>query len=301
MSLMTGRDQATALGPLGVWSMQLRGADRSEVQEAAAELDGLGLRTLWIPGLDGKGVFDDADHLLRAAPNSTVALGVLGIWGRPAGEVAREVAQLDRRHGPRTVVGLGISDPGSARSHGQRFGNPVDSMSGYLDALDAASTPLPASRRLLGALGPRMVSLGAARTTGIHPFLVTPRYTANQRTAIGTDPLIAPHQAVVLDTDADRARATARTGVGMFVGLPAYQANLRRLGFDDADLVPGGSDRLIDATVAWGGIDDIQARLREHLDAGADHVAVHVLGSGDLPLATWRELATLLPSLSTSA
>lgn len=295
---MTGRELARALGPLGVWSMQLRGADRPEVQAAAAELDGLGLRALWIPGLDGKGVFDDADHLLQAGPNSSVVLGVLGIWGQSAGEVAREVTRLDDAHGPRTVVGLGVSDPGSARSNGHQFGKPIDAMNRYLDALDAAPAVLPAGRRLLGALGPRMAALGAARTAGIHPFLVTPQYTANQRAAFGPDTFIAPHQAVVLDTDVARARATARAGVGMFFGFPAYQNNLRRLGFDDSDFVAGGSDRLVDATVAHGTLDDVRARLREQLDAGADHVAVHVLGTTDFPLAQWRELATLLPSLA---
>ncbi|MFE7506176.1 TIGR03620 family F420-dependent LLM class oxidoreductase [Promicromonospora sp. NPDC057488] len=293
-----GRELAGRLGPLGVWSMGLRSADRPEAQDAAAELDELGLRTLWIPGLDGRGALDDAGHLLRAAPHSTVTLGVLGIWGTPAGEVAREVARLDGLHGPRTVVGLGISDPRSARSHGQRFGSPVDSMTRYLDDLDAAPAPVPAERRLLGALGPRMAALGAARTAGTHPFLVPPRYTADLRATLGPDPLVAPHQAVVLDTDPDRARATARAGVGMFVGLPAYRNNLRRLGFGDDDLVPGGSDRLVDSLVAWGDLDAIRERLREHLDAGADHVAVHVLGSADLPMPAWRELATLAPSLA---
>jgi probable F420-dependent oxidoreductase len=169
-------------------------------------------------------------------------------------------------------------------------------MGAYLNGLDA--NLVPASRRLLGALGPRMVELAAARTAGVHPFLVSPEYSANQRAAIGSDPFIAPHQAVVLDTDADRVRATAREGIGMFIGFPAYQNTLRRLGFGDSDLVPGGSDRLIDATVAWGSVDDIHRRLLEHFDAGADHVAVHVLGGEDLQLAEWRELATLLPSIN---
>ena len=295
---MTGREPAKTLGPVGVWSMELRGAGSPAVQAAAAELEELGLRALWIPGLDGNGVFDDADRLLAAAPRSSVVLGVLGIWGQPADDVASRVARLDRTHGPRTVVGLGVSDPGSAKKHGQDFGNPIDSMGTYLDGLDASATPLPASRRLLGAMGPRMVTLAASRTAGVHPFLVTPQYSADQRAAIGPEPLIAPHQAIVLDTDPERARAAARAGVGMFIGFPAYQNNLRRLGYGDSDLVPGGSDRLIDALVAWGGIEDIQKRLREHLDAGADHVAVHVLGGDDLPLSQWRELAALLPSLT---
>jgi probable F420-dependent oxidoreductase len=295
---MTGRELAAKLGPLGVWSMELRGAGRPAVTDAAAELDELGLRTLWIPGLDGNGVFDDADRLLSAAPHASVVLGVLGIWGQPAEEVAQRLARLDRAHGERTVVGFGVSDPNAAKSNGREFGKPVESMGAYLDGLDSAAPPVPASRRLLGALGPRMAALGAARTAGIHPFLVTPQHAADQRAAMGRDPLIAPHQAVVLDTDADRARATARAGVGMFIGFPAYQNNLRRLGFEDGDFVPGGSDRLIDATVAWGSVDQIRDRLGEHLAAGADHVAVHVLGSDEPPIAQWRELAALVPSLT---
>jgi probable F420-dependent oxidoreductase len=296
---VTGRELAQRLGPVGVWSMELRGSGNPAIQAAAAELDELGLRALWIPGLDGSGVLDDADQLLAAAPHASVVLGVLGIWGQSAGDVANHVARLDRNRGPRTVVGLGVSDPNAAKNHGRDYGNPIESMAAYLDDLDAAATPVPAARCVLGAMGPRMVALAADRVAGIHPFLVTPQYSANQRAAIGQDPLIAPHQAVVLDTDPERARAAARDGVGMFIGFPAYQNNLRRLGYGDSDLVPGGSDRLIDELVAWGTIDDVEQRLREHLVAGADHVAVHVLGGNDVPLAQWRELATLLPSLKT--
>ena len=295
---MAGRELAQLLGPAGVWSMELRGASRPEVQDAAAELDELGLRALWIPGLDGKGVFDDADRLLAAAPRSSVVLGVLGIWGQSPADVAGRLTRLDQSYGPRAVVGLGVSDPNSAKSRGQDFGSPVGSMSSYLDGLDDSQSTVPATRRLLGAMGPRMVALAADRTAGIHPFLVPPQYSANQRAVVGPDPLIAPHQAIVLDTNPEGARAAAREGIGMFIGFPAYQNNLRRLGYDDGDLVPGGSDRLIDQLVAWGSIEDVHSRLRQHLDAGADHVAVHVLGGNGIPLASWRELATLLPALT---
>jgi probable F420-dependent oxidoreductase len=277
--------------------MQLRSAptatlaQRGEIAEAAAELGELGLHGLWLPGLDGVGIFDDADRLLAAAPNSVVVTGVLGIWGQPAADVVRRVAALDQAHGPRSVIGLGISSPGSAAAHGQDFGHPIASMSRYLDELAAEPEPLAPRRQLLGALGPRMVELAAARTAGIHPFLVPPEYSAEARARIGPEAFIAPHQAVVFDTDPARARAAARAEIGMYIGFPAYQNNLRRLGFADADLVPGGSDRLIDALVAWGSTDDIERRLQQHLDAGADHVAVHVLGTPGLPREQWRELA----------
>jgi probable F420-dependent oxidoreductase len=148
-----------------------------------------------------------------------------------------------------------------------------------------------------------MADLAATRTAGWHPFLVTPEYSAGQRARVGAAPVIAPHQAVVLDRDPARARAAARAGIGMFLGFPAYQANLRRLGFTDDDLVPGGSDRLIDAVTAWGDLDDVARRIREHLDAGADHVALHVLTSdpddrAGMPREQWRELAALLPDLA---
>jgi probable F420-dependent oxidoreductase len=277
------------LGRVGVWSMELRSAERAEAQEAAAELDELGFPTIWIPGLDGNGALDDAGHLLRAATRTTVALGVLSIWGQdPAALVAR-IGALDGEHGPRLVTGLGVSNAHAAAAAGEEYGRPVASLERYLDRIDG----IPVERLVLGALGPRMVDLAARRTAGIHPFLVTPEYSAVQRARIGPDPMIAPHLAVVVDSDPARARAAARDGIGMFIGFPAYQANLRRLGFTDADLVPGGSDRLIDAVVAWGTADDVAARVREHHAAGADHVALHVLGGAGLPLRHWRELAGL--------
>jgi probable F420-dependent oxidoreductase len=286
-----------SLGRVGIWSMELRGAARPEVREAAAELDDLGFRALWIPGLDGSGALDDVEHLLGAAPRATVALGVLSMWGQDPAALAERWSVLDGLHGPRTLLGLGVSNAHAAANAGQDYGRPTVSMGRFLDALDAADQPIPADRRLLGALGPKMVNLATARTSGWHPFLVTPEYSAAHRARVGDAPLIAAHLAVVLDTDPERARAAARAGVGMFIDLPAYASNLARLGFGPADLVPGGSDRLIDAVVAWGDRDAVAERVQAHLDAGADHVALHVLrpnsGGAALPRREWRELAAL--------
>jgi probable F420-dependent oxidoreductase len=282
-----------ALGPVGVWSMELRNAARPGVADAAAELAERGLTALWIPGLDGNGIFEDMGALLSAAPETHVVLGVLGIWRQKAAAVSARVRELDARYGERTVIGLGVSDRNAAEAVGRTFGNPVAAVREYLDEVD-----LPVKRLLLGALGPRMATLAADRTAGIHPFLVSPDYTAKMRARLGPEAIIAPHQAVVFSTDAEQARAIARDQVGMFIGFDAYRNNLRRLGFTDADLVPGGSDRLIDALVAWGDDDAVRRRLREHLDAGADHVAVHVLASSnDLPVPLWRRLADLTTDL----
>ncbi|HEX4360979.1 MAG TPA: TIGR03620 family F420-dependent LLM class oxidoreductase [Pseudonocardia sp.] len=283
------------LGTLGIWSMQLRDARRDGVREAVAELDALGFGTLWIPGLDGKGVFDDVDALLAAAPRVAVALGVLAVWGQHPADVGRTIAELDAAHGPRTLLGLGVSSPESAAAVGQEWGNPLDTMSNYLDELAATEHPVTRDRLLLGALGPRMARLAATRTAGLHPFLVPAEYSEVQRAQLGAEALVAPHLAVVLDTDPARARDIARAGIGFFFGLPAYRANLARFGFGDDDVADGGSDRLVDAVVAHGDLAAVAGRIRRHLDAGADHVALHVLtGDNDLPRAQWRELATLL-------
>ena len=300
---MTEPDEARdRLGSVGIWSMELRSPTNATL-ETVSMLDSLGVRTLWVPGLDGQGVLNDVDALLSAAPNATVTLGVLSIWSQTAVELGDRLATLDDRHGPRTLVGLGISNPHAAENAGRRYGTPTGSMRTYLDELDAAPSPVPSSRRLLGALGPRMVDVAASRTAGWHPFIVPPEYVHTERGRVGPGPVIAPHQAVVLEPDPTAARAVARAGVGMYIGFPAYRSNLARLGFTDDDLVPGGSDRLIDALVAHGSVEDIARRVEEQLAAGADHVAVHVLSSnprlhggpgGHAPVAEWRDLAAVV-------
>jgi probable F420-dependent oxidoreductase len=285
-----------AVGPVGVWSMELRNAGRPGVAEAAAELTERGLKALWIPGLDGNGVFEDTGALLSASPETHVVLGVLGIWRQKASEVSARLRELDARYGERTVVGFGVSDRNAAEAAGQSFDNPVGAVSNYLDEVD-----IPAKRLLLGALGPRMATLAAERTAGIHPFMVTPDYTAKMRARLGAGAIIAPHQAVVFSTDAEQARRIGREQLGMFIGFDAYRNNLRRLGWTDEDLVPGGSDRLIDALVGWGDDDAVRRRLQEQLDAGADQVAVHVLSTtpgGALPRQEWRRLADLTTELN---
>jgi probable F420-dependent oxidoreductase len=281
------------LGRTGIWSTELRLGDPGETAEAAAELDELGYGTLWIPGLGGGDVLGDVERLLRATRTTTVATGVISIWRHDAEEIAAGHAALREAYGARVLTGLGVSDPAAASGAGRPF-RPVEDMSGYLDRLDHASVPLPADERILAALGPRLVRLGGQRSSGVHPFMVTPESTAATRESLGRGPTLAPYQAVVLDKDPDRARTTARGFLGPFLTMGHYSRSLRRQGFADEDLAGGGSDRLIDGVVAWGEVEAIAGRLREHHDAGADHVALHVLGSdGAFPRREWRELAPL--------
>ena len=176
------------------------------------------------------------------------------------------------------------------------YDKPLARTAAFLDELDAAVPPLAPANRVLAALGPKMLELARARTAGVHPYLVTPEHTAIARAAVGPDALVAPEQALVLETDPAAARAIARVHLSTYLGLPNYANNWRRLGYTEDDIADGGSDRLVDALVAWGDEAALAARVQEHRDAGADHVCVQVLTEDPraLPLAQWRRLAPAL-------
>ncbi|MFD3457665.1 TIGR03620 family F420-dependent LLM class oxidoreductase [Streptomyces sp. NPDC058691] len=281
------------LGPTGIWSIELRTAGPDEIVDAAAELDELGWGALWIPGLGGGDVLGDSERLLRATRTAKVAVGVASIWRHRPDEMAAGHARLQSAYGRRHLLGLGVSDPAAAQSAGQPY-RPLADMSAYLDRLEQAPAPVPAGERVMAALGPRMTELAAQRTAGIHPFMVTPEYSAAARERLGDGPLIAPYQAVVLEEDPGKARSAAREFLGVFLGMDHYARNLRRQGFTEDDLARGGSDRLIDSVVAWGDVEAIGRRIRAHHQAGADHVCLHVVGAGPaMPLPQWRELAPL--------
>lgn len=286
------------LGSLGIWSGELRFArDRGAAREAAAELDALGFGTLWLPGGTGTGapLLDVAGEILEATPRATVATGVLSIWVQDASSTGAAQARLRERHPGRFLLGLGSSHAELLEDAGmrERLQRPYSEMVRYLDELDAAC-PGAERERVLAALRPRMLGLARDRGAGSHPYLVTPDHTAVAREALGAGPLLAPEQTVVLETDPTRAREIARAFLSVYLGLPNYMGNLLRFGFEEADLLDGGSDRFVDAVVAWGDEAAIARRVREHRQAGADHVALQVLsGRRGLPLEEWRRLAVL--------
>jgi probable F420-dependent oxidoreductase len=297
---MTGSG-SSSLGRVGIWSTGLRLGSPTESARAAATLDELGFRAIWLPGLGGNDdVLRVSEDILRSTTRAVVIPAVVAIWAATPEAAAAEHTRLRTTYGNRFVLGLGSSSAQVARELGGRTTfRPVADVAEYLDAIDRLDVPIPAAERLLGALGPKMAQLGARRTLGIHPFLVTPEYSARTRPLIGPDALLAPHVPVVFSTDVDHVRAAVRGFVAPFVGMPTYRSNLLRIGFDETDLVPGGSDRLIDAIAAWGDPDSIRTTLLAHLQAGADHVAVQVLGSqAEFPMSEWRELATLAASIT---
>ncbi|MFF4961095.1 LLM class F420-dependent oxidoreductase [Streptomyces sp. NPDC001222] len=281
-----------AVGRFGVFSHELRSEDpelHSQVRDAAAELEELGFGTIW---LGGNSSVHHAAHLAGSTERIPLATGILNIWYEAAETVAHERAELERAHPDRFLLGLGASHAELA----QNYQRPYSTMVEYLDALDAAATPVPAKRRILAALGPRMLRLARDRAAGAHPYLVTPEYIEDARGVLGDGPLLAPEVTVVLESEAARARETARGFLAYYLRLPNYAANLKRLGFTDEDLSDGGSERLVDALVAWGTDDAISARLAEFHTAGADHLALQIITSEarePLPRAHWRRLADI--------
>jgi probable F420-dependent oxidoreductase len=149
---------------------------------------------------------------------------------------------------------------------------------------------------VIAALGPKMLALAAERCDGAHPYLTTPEHTAQARELMGPDRILAPDQKVVIETDPAEARRVARMHLAGYLAQPNYQNSFLRQGFTRDDIDNGGSDRLIDAIVAWGTLDDVVARVRAHRAAGASHVAVQLLprDMGDLPLDEYRLLADAL-------
>jgi len=273
-----------SVGELGVWSHELRYAEPAKISRAASLLEALGYTTLWIPDVGGP-VFEAIERLLEATSTATIATGVLNVWMHSPAEVCTWWQGLPKDHQDRVLLGLGVSH---APLIGERWGQPLATMSEYLDGLDDGDVPVP--HRCLAALGPKMLALAGRRSAGAHTYLVTPEHTRLARTALG-DARLYVEQGVVLEADPATARGIARAALEIYCELPNYVINLKRLGFTDDDIT-SRSDRLVDELVAWGDVDTITARIDAHRQAGADHVCLQVLtGPGDEPTATWRALA----------
>jgi probable F420-dependent oxidoreductase len=281
------------IGRIGVWSAELRFGDPEKSRIAAAELDRLGFGALWVPGGIGGDILASLDRLLDITERTTLASAIINIWKHAPAEIGDWWrGQSPARQG-RLLLGLGVSH---APLIGEAYQRPIAAMSGYIGAL--AAEGVPGARLCVAAFGPKMLALSAARTAGAHPYLVTPEHTVAARAQLGPDALIAPGQAVAFETDPAKAREIARGALSVYLRMPNYIASWRRQGFSDAD-IETASDRLCDALVAWGEVDALAARVRAHLDAGADHVCVKVVrgapgGDATDLLDDWRALAAAL-------
>jgi probable F420-dependent oxidoreductase len=254
------------LGKLGAW-----GVSQHLPPAVARSLESFGYTAVWI-GNSPAADLTVIEDLLAATDRLTVATGIVNIWTADAVPLAASFHRLEARYPGRFLLGVGA---GHAEAIGARFSRPYGALAAYLDILDAEG--VPAGARVLAALGPRTLALAAGRSAGAHPYLTTPDHTRTARDILGPDRLLAPEQKVVLGADAGANRALARQTVQYSLRLGNYQRNLRGMGFPDADLADGGSDRLVDALVARGDADAAAARVADHHRAGADHVAVQLL------------------------
>lgn len=267
-------------------------AVRSQARETAAEIEELGYSGLWLSAGHDRGIPSIFADLLDATRSMTVATGIASIWHATPAEASATFADLERAHPGRFLLGIGTSHPTSTDAYTRPYSHTV----AYLDELDAGVPPVPADRRVLAALGPRMIELAGERSVGAFPYFVPVEHTAFARSVLGPGPRLVTEQAVLLETDADVARAVAREHMVYYLAQPNYTRCLRRFGFTDADFANGGSDRLADAIVAWGDVDQVAERVRAHHAAGADTVAVQVLTHepGDFAPGAYRDLAAVL-------
>ena len=288
------------LGRLGLWTHALDALPVSQARDAVAALDEQGWGALWFGEAYGREAFTAAQVYLAASSRLTVATGIASIYGRDAVAANAAARTVEAGFPGRFLLGLGVSHaPLVERMRGHAYGRPLAAMGEYLDAMDAAPYRVVDGRqpppRVLAALGPRMLELARDRAQGAHPYLVTPEHTATARSVLGEGPLLAVEQAVVLGEDVEQWRRRAHWHLEIYTGLPNYRASWVRQGFADEDFVRGGSDRLKDAMVVRG-LDAISRRVQDHLDAGASHVCLQVLGEQPetVPAADWAVLADAL-------
>jgi len=270
------------LSKLGVWA----GMDAFTAAEAAAfarRVEAWGYGALWIPEAIGRNSFVHAGWLLANTTKLIVATGIANIYARDWVAASSAQKALNEQSGGRFLLGLGVSHkPLVEGFRGQHYGKPVEAMHAYLEGMKkaryAAPPPPEPPKTVIAALGPRMLALAGEAADGAHPYNVTPEHTAEARQMLGGDKWLCPEQMILAETDPGAARAKARAHLALYLPLPNYVGNWKRLGFKDADFADRGSDRLIDAMVAWGGDDAIRSRLKAHWDAGADHVCIQALG-----------------------
>jgi probable F420-dependent oxidoreductase len=273
------------LGKFGVWRRE-----SALSAELASTLEDLGYGAVWIGGSPASEL-RQVEELLDATTTLIVATGIVNLWKDDAAPVAASYHRIEARHPGRFLLGVGVGHP---EATGERYSRPYAALVGYLDELDAAGVPV--HRRVLAALGPKVLTLSAERSLGAHPYLVPPEHTRRAREILGAGVLLAPEQKVVLDSDPDRARLVGRPAVAKpYLGLVNYTNNLRSLGFDDADLSGTGSDRLLDALVVHGDAETVVVGVTKHLDAGADHVAINLISPPDAdPVDGFTALAKVL-------
>ncbi|WP_422749401.1 LLM class F420-dependent oxidoreductase [Mycobacterium sp. WMMD1722] len=270
------------LGRYGVMGLYTQFAELTP--EQLRQIEDLGYGALWAGG-SPPAELDWVEPILGATERLQVATAIVNIWTAQPGPIAESYHRIETAYPGRFLLGIGVGHP---EAH-QEYRKPYDALNEYLDRLDEYG--VPRERRILAALGPQVLKLAARRSAGAHPYLTTPEHTAQARQLIGPEAFLAPEHKAVLTTDPERAREVGRRALAIYLDLANYVNNWKRLGFGDVDVAKPGSERLVDAVVAYGTPQDIAARLQAHLDAGADHVPVQVLTGPDKLVPALAELA----------
>ena len=285
---------------VGVWLIPISVLPALGERAAVQRIEQAGYGAVWFGETPtNREALSHAAILLGATERIGVATGIANIWARDASAAANGANTLNEAYDERFVLGLGVSHAPAVKARGHEYHKPLSAMRAYVEAIAehayGAPPPPRPSPVVLAALGPKMLELARDRAAGAHPYIVPPAHTARAREILGPEPVLAPEQVVVLEADAERARAIGRRHMAYYLQLPNYVNNLLSLGFTDADVADGGSDRLVDAIVAWGDEAAIAARLDEHFAAGADHVAVQAYAGDGAEALRWLE--RLAPAL----
>jgi probable F420-dependent oxidoreductase len=288
------------IGKHGVWFF-LDAMSAADTAEFARKVEKLGYGALWIPEAVGREPFPHAAYLLAKTGKLVLATGIANIYARDPMTMVAATKTVSELSDGRFLLGIGVShQPLVVGLRGHSYDKPYSYMREYLakmkSALYRAVPPKEEPPIVLAALHPKMLALAAAETRGTHTYFVPPEHTAKVRAAIGEKPWICAAQAVILDTDAAKARAAARAYMKTYVPrLPNYTRNLLALGYKDADFADGCSDRLVDDIVAWGTEDKIRQRIDAHLKAGATHICILPLRSDNSPVPDQRAMEALAP------
>jgi probable F420-dependent oxidoreductase len=287
-------------GTVGIWTMTHESLPAARSGDVAAEIESLGYAAMWVPEAWSREAFTNSGLLLAGTSSIVIATGIANIWARDAVAAGNAAKTLNAAYDDRFVLGLGVSHrPLVERLRGHEYATPVVAMRDYLTAMDAAPMFAPEGQqrvgRVIAALGPKMLEVGATLADGVHPYLVTPEHTALARAAVG-DKFVGVEQGVVLGQSHEEYLKRAHAYLEIYTGLDNYKNSWRRHGFSDEDFVRGGSERLCDAMVVHGDEGAVLARVNEHFEAGADHVCLQVLGNelNEPPLDEWRRLAPVV-------
>jgi probable F420-dependent oxidoreductase len=282
-----------AIGKLGVWAA-MDGMSAADTAAFAKRVEKWGYPALWIPEVMGRDALVASSWLLANTSKLTIATGIANTYVRPALTAASAQNTLAEQSGGRFLLGLGVSHgPMVEGMRGEKYGPPVPTMRAYLEAMAKAKymAPPPAQKpkTVIAALGPKMLALASSHADGAHPYNVTPEHTAQARKILGPGKLLCTEQMVILEKDASIAREIGRKNLSVYLTLPNYRNNFLRLGFTEQDVDNGGSDKLIDAVIAWGDEKAIRGRVQQHWDAGADHVCIQSLGPEFMKLTSKEE------------